>query len=136
MEKNQNGGVKQIVVDPNKGLKYVLAIALGVVALNVFYTIWDAVDGYSILGDVFHIVFSVVISLLILSGQPWMRFLFAGLCGYDLFFKIIYFIRVIAGMRTEPFSLVVGIIVALFYAFCVVVLLVNKDVKAYFTPEQ
>ena len=136
MNENQNGGEKLIVVDPNKGLKYVLAIALGIVAMNVFYTIWDAVDGYSILGDIFSIVFSVVISLLILSGQSWMRFLFAGLCGYNLFFRIIYFIRVITGMRTNTFNLVVGIVVAAFYAFCMIVLLVNKDVKAYFTPEQ
>lgn len=136
MSKNQNSGAKEIFVDPNKGLKYVLAIALGIVAMNVFYTIWDAVDGYSILGDIFGIVFSVVISLLILSGQSWMRFLFAGLCAYNLFFRIIYFIRVISGMRTNTFNLIVGIVVAAFYAFCMIVLLVNKDVKAYFTPEQ
>ncbi|MGN0114820.1 MAG: hypothetical protein ACI396_05795 [Acutalibacteraceae bacterium] len=136
MNENQNGGEKLIVVDPNKGLKYVLAIALGIVAMNVFYTILDAVDGYSILGDIFGIVFSVVISLLILSGQSWMRFLFAGLCGYQLFFRIIYFIRVITGMRTNTFNLVVCVVVALFYVFCMIVLLVNKDVKAYFTPEQ
>ena len=136
MNENQDGGEKLIVVDPNKGLKYVLAIALGIVAMNVFYTIWYAVDGYSILSDIFGIVFSVVISLLILSGQSWMRFLFAGLCGYNLFFRIIYFVRVIIGMRTNTFNLVVGIVVALFYAFCMIVLLVNKDVEAYFTPEQ
>lgn len=136
MNEKTNSGVKEIVVDPNRGLKYVIAIALASIAISVFYTIWDAVDGYSMVGDVFGIIINVVIGLLVLSGQPWMRYLFAGLCAYNLFYKIIFLIRVICGMRTNVFNFAACTIISLIYALCIVVLFVNKDVKAYFTPEE
>ena len=140
MNENENQKqTEQIVGDGNRGIKFVIGIAAGMIAMNIFFTIWDAVDGYSIISDIFGIIFSIVVGLIILSGQPWMRYLFVGLCCYNAFFRVLNLIFIIGEMSTQElnwFLLIIQSVLLLYYVVSAVLLLTNKDVKAYFTPEE
>lgn len=136
---------EQIKTDPfkkvgegNKGMYTVIAIAAINLLISIFYTVWDAIDGYSLSSDVISIIICIVVGLFILAGMSWMRYLFACYCGYSAFCKILNLIFFIGEIHTQSldwFYIILNAVLLIYYLASMLMLLINRNVKAYFAPD-